>query len=111
MELVVLDKKGIILPRVEKGQFIRLLRLGLDYNREKGVFSIKNFDNIEVLTDTISNILNDKVLFLQNCFKCNTNFPCSDCKYEEFCATRNLPFKCICSKCLNKEDRSQQRLS
>jgi len=69
--MVVLNKKAFALPRVEREHFIRLMRLGLEYNRDKGTFSISSFDNIEGLLDTISSILKDEVLFLQNCLMCN----------------------------------------
>jgi len=75
--VVVLDKKSFKLPRVEKNKFILLLRLGLEYNREQGVFSIGSFNNVEKLVDVISGILNgERVLFLQSCIICGSDFPC-----------------------------------
>jgi hypothetical protein len=108
--MVVLNKKGFVLPRVEREQFIRLMRLGLEYNRDKGIFCISSFDNIEGILDTVSSILKDDVLFLQNCLMCNNDFPCSDCKYEDFCETKNLPFQCVCPQCLQKGKTPQQKL-
>ena len=108
--MVILNKNGFILPRVGRDQFIRLMRLGLEYNRDKGTFSISSFDNIEGLLDTISSMLNDEVLFLQKCLMCNKDFPCSECNYAEFCETKNLPFKCVCPQCLRKEKSPQQKL-
>ena len=102
MKVVVLDKKSFILPHVERGKFIRLLRLGLEYNRDKGSYSINSFDKIEELIDTISSIINDEVMFLQNCLMCSKVFSCSDCKYADVCATKNLPFQCVCPQCLKK---------
>jgi hypothetical protein len=98
--VVVLSKKAFKLPRVEKEKFILLIRLGLDYNREQGVFSIKSYNNIEKLTDTIASILNGEVVFLQSCSRCGKDFPCSDCKYNELCTTKDLPFSCVCPQCL-----------
>jgi hypothetical protein len=103
--VVVLSKKAFKLPRVEKEKFILLIRLGLDYNREQGVFSIKSYNNIEKLTDTIASILNSEVVFLQSCTRCGKDFPCSDCKYNELCTTKDLPFSCVCPQCLR--DRKQ----
>ncbi|MGD0071230.1 MAG: hypothetical protein ABSB71_06725 [Candidatus Bathyarchaeia archaeon] len=103
--MVVLSKKAFKLPRVEKEKFILLIRLGLDYNREQGVFSIKSYNNIEKLTDTIASILNSEVVFLQSCTRCGKDFPCSDCKYNELCTTKDLPFSCVCPQCLR--DRKQ----
>jgi hypothetical protein len=103
--VIVLSKKAFKLPRVEKEKFILLIRLGLDYKREQGVFSIKSYNNIEKLTDTIASILNSKVAFLQTCTSCGKDFPCSDCKYNELCTTKDLPFSCVCPQCL--KDRKQ----
>jgi hypothetical protein len=103
--VAVLSKKAFKLPRVEKEKFILLIRLGLDYNREQGVFSIKSYNNIEKLTDTIASILNTEVVFLQNCTRCGKDFPCSDCKYNDLCTTKDLPFSCVCPQCLR--DRKQ----
>ena len=103
--VAVLNKKAFKLPRVEKEKFILLLRLGLEYNREQGVFSINNYNNIEKLMDTIASILNTEVVFLQNCTRCGKDFSCGDCKYNDLCATKNLPFSCVCPQCLR--DRKQ----
>ena len=103
--VAVLNKKAFKLPRVEKEKFILLLRLGLEYNREQCVFSINNYNNIEKLMDTIAGILNTEVVFLQNCTRCGKDFSCGDCKYNDLCATKNLPFSCVCPQCLR--DRKQ----
>jgi hypothetical protein len=98
--VVVLNKKAFKLPRVEREKFISLMHLGLDYNREQGVFSIKNYNNIEKVVDTLAGILGTEVVFLQTCTRCGKDFPCADCKYDEPCATKNLPFSCVCPQCL-----------
>jgi len=102
--MAVLSRKNIRLPRVEKEKFITLLRLGLEYNREQGTFSISNCNQIEKLATTLAEILNvEEVIFSQSCVLCGANFPCIDCKYLEKCTTKNLPFECVCPTCL--EDR------
>jgi hypothetical protein len=103
--VAVLNKKAFKLPRVEKEKFILLIRLGLEYNREQSVFSIKSCNNIEKLMDTIAGILNTEVVFLQSCTRCGKDFPCSDCKYNDLCTTKDLPFSCVCPQCLR--DRKQ----
>jgi len=103
--VAVLNKKGFKLPRVEKEKFISLMHLGLDYNREQGLFSIKSCNNIENLMDTIGSILNAEVVFLQTCTRCGKDFPCSNCKYNELCTSKDLPFSCVCPQCL--QDRKQ----
>lgn len=108
--VVVLNKKAFKLPRVEKEKFILLLRLGLQYNREQGVFSIDSYNNIEKLLDTISSILNTDVAFLQSCTRCGKDFSCSDCKYNDLCATKNLPFNCVCPQCLRDRQSYEEYL-
>lgn len=95
-----LNKKAFKLPRVEKAKFVHLMRLGLDYNREAGVFSIKNCNEIEKVMDTIAGILGSDIVFLQTCIRCGKDFSCSGCKYDESCPTKNLPFNCVCPQCL-----------
>jgi len=102
--MLVLNKNSFALPRVEKSQFIELLRLGLEYDRTQGIYRINNYNNIKKLVDALSIILNDeKICFLQRCILCNKNFPCSSCKYIESCTTKDLPFECVCYSCLKKE--------
>jgi hypothetical protein len=101
----VLNKKGFKLPRVEKEKFMLLINAGLSYNREQGLYSIKSCNNIETLLDTIGGILNTEVVFLQSCMRCGKDFACGDCKYDELCTTKNLPFSCVCPQCLR--DRKQ----
>jgi len=97
---IVLNPKGFKLPRLEKEKFVLLIRQGLDYNRELSLYSINNYNNIEKLIDTIGSILNIKVIFSQRCIRCGKDFPCSDCKYNELCTTKDMPFTCVCPQCL-----------
>ncbi len=103
--MVVLNKKSFKLPRVEKEKFMRLINAGLDYNREQCLYSIKSCNDIENLMDLLNGILNTEVIFLQNCIHCGKDFPCDDCKYDDLCTTKNLPFDCVCPQCLR--DRKQ----
>ena len=97
---IILNPRGFKLPRVEKEKFILLIRLGLDYNRELSLFSIKSYNNIERLIDTISSILKTEIIFSQTCTRCGKDFPCSECKYNDLCTSKDLPFNCVCPQCL-----------
>jgi hypothetical protein len=108
--MVILNKKAFKLPRVEKEKFISLINEGLSYNREAGVYSIKNCNDIENLMDTISGILDAEVVFLQTCNRCGKDFACSDCKYDESCTTKNLPFSCVCPQCLQEKKNFKEQL-
>jgi hypothetical protein len=105
---IVLNPKGFKLPRVEKEKFLLLIKLGLEYNSSLGLFSIKNYNNIEKLIDTISATLNSEVVFSQTCTRCGKAFPCSDCNYNELCTTKNLPFSCVCPQCLRDRKQYEQ---
>ena len=107
--MVFLNRKAFKLPRVEKEKFMALINAGLSYNREAGVYSIKSCNDIENLMDTISGILGAEVVFLQTCSKCGLYFACGDCKYEELCTTKNLPFSCVCPKCLQDKKNLKER--
>jgi len=99
--MVVLNKKSFKLPYMDKEKFLLLLRLGLERNQSS--YCIKSYNNIEKLIDTISGTLNgEKIMFLQSCLICDKDFACSDCKYYELCATRDLPFQCVCPQCLKE---------
>ena len=98
--VIVLNSKGFKLPRLEKEKFVNLIRLGLEYNREQSLFSIKDYNNVEKMLDAISDILGDEVIFLQNCMRCAKAFPCKECNYIQLCTTKNLPFSCVCPQCL-----------
>ncbi len=109
--VLVLNKKAFKLPRVEKEKFVSLIHLGLDYNRDLCVYSIKSYNNIEKLMETIGAILGSEVIFLQSCTRCDKDFPCADCKYDELCTTKNLPFSCVCSQCLQDRKQFEEYLS
>jgi len=98
------------LPRVEKEKFILLIRLGLDYNRDIALFSIKSYNNIEKIADTITEILGTEISFSQICNRCGKAFPCSECKYGELCPTKDQPFSCVCPKCLSDRKQYEQYL-
>ena len=91
--MTVLNPKGFKLPRVEREKFVSLMNLGLDYNRERMLFAVKDCNNIEKLMDTIAGILGTEVAFLQSCTRCGKEFACGDCKYLELCTTKNLPLE------------------
>ena len=99
--MVVLSKKSFKLPRVEKEKWLLLLRLGLDYDRDQGIYCVSSYNHIEKLRDTIADILGvEEVTFAQSCAVCGKDFPCTGCKYYESCVTKNLPFECVCPQCL-----------
>ena len=108
--VTVLNKKSFKLPRVEKEKFMALINAGLNYNREQCTYSIKSCNDIENLMDQIRGILNTDVVFLQTCSRCGKDFACGDCKYDEACATKNLPFSCVCPQCLRDRKNFEEYL-
>ena len=109
--VLVLNSKAFKLPRLEKEKFVSLMHLGLDYNRDQGTFSIKSYNNIEKIMEAIGAILGSEVVFLQSCTRCGKDFPCANCNYYEVCTTKNLPFSCVCPKCLRNEKNFEELLA
>ena len=109
--VIVLNSKGFKLPRLDREKFVELMRLGLDYNRDTMLFSIKSYNNIEKVMDAVSAILGDEVVFTQSCIRCGKDFPCKGCSYEEVCTTKNLPFTCVCPQCLRERKQFEEYLS
>jgi hypothetical protein len=108
--MVIFNKRSFKIPRIEKGEFISLLKLGLGYNRDQGCYFISSYNNIGKLIDTLSSILNTEITFLQSCIICSKDFSCSNCKYADLCTTKDLPFECVCSQCL-KEKKAPSEIS
>ena len=109
--MVVLNCKAFRLPRMDKDKFVNLLHMGLDYNRNEGTFSIKSYEKIEEVMETVSAILGSEVVFLQSCVRCGRDFACKECGYIEVCTTKNLPFSCVCPKCLRDRKQFEQYLT
>ncbi|MCL2172056.1 MAG: hypothetical protein LBH62_09420 [Nitrososphaerota archaeon] len=107
--MVILNKKGFKLPRVEKEKFITLIRLGLEYDGQKMLFSVKSYNNINQLRNTLQDILKSEIAFTQTCTVCNVDFNCSTCKYVKACPTKDLPFSCVCNQCLRPKKNLQQQ--
>jgi rubredoxin len=87
------------------------MHLGLDYDRNTMLFSIKSYDNIEKVIDEVSDIFKDEVVFLQNCIRCKKPFACKGCSYIESCTTKNLPFSCVCPSCLRDSKQFEESLA
>lgn len=82
------------------------MNMGLDYERARGLFSVKSCNDIEKLMDTLSDILGTEVAFLQSCTNCGKDFQCTKCKYQDLCTTKALPLTCICPQCLKNKKLS-----
>jgi hypothetical protein len=104
----MLNKDKIKLPYIGRNEFIKLMKMGMKY--EKGFFAIKDFNKAEEIKDAISQILKSEVAFPQFCVICNKEFACEECKFYMRCPSRDLPFSCICEICSSKRDIYEQYL-
>ena len=106
--MVVLNKKAFRLPRVDPNMFKLLMRLGLSYDRDSGTYCVASCNNIEKLVETIEEVLRESGIgFTQSCVACGRDFPCQECRYYELCETRDMPFSCVCGKCLETGKATQ----
>jgi hypothetical protein len=83
--MVVLNKKGFKLPRLDPQTWGALMRLGLQYDRTQLTYSVVNCNNVDKLLESLSDILKDDVSFTQTCLICGSDFPCQECRYFELC--------------------------
>jgi len=104
MLVKVITKEGVKLPFMGKEKFIELMRLGMGYNRQRGMFFIEDLDRAEQVKAALSNILKDEVSFAQTCFFCRTDFPCTDCEFLSMCKSKDMPTYCFCKKCSDKPE-------
>jgi len=105
--MLVLNKRGFKLPRLEREKFVELVRGGVGY--QNGFFFIK--DPNEKILSTISAVLQENVAFTQTCTICRKEFPCGDCTYYSLCQTRDLPLQCLCQNCRSGQDIYEQYVS
>lgn len=100
----ILNKDGFKLPYLGRTKFIELMKMGLEFERERNIFYIRDLNRAEEIKDSISEILNQEIAFLQTCLICGKEFLCLECKYYETCSSRDLPFHCVCKNCSIQSD-------
>jgi hypothetical protein len=99
---MILNKQRFRLPYLGKEGFRELQRIGIGYRG--GVFYIRDFNNAEKIAVSLSNMLNEDVIFTQTCLICQEEFQCLECKFNLSCPSRDLPFICVCKKCYRIKD-------
>ncbi len=113
----VLEKKGFKLPYVDSLTYKQLMQLGLRYDKQLRSYNAEELEESKTNSalELLSRILHEPVCFEQSnendrkyvtnqtCVICGKSFPCGECRYLELCKTKNLPSRCVCSKCLEEE--------
>ncbi len=102
--MTILNKDGFKLPYLGRPKFIELMKMGLEFERGRNIFYIRNLNRAEEIKDSLSEILNQEIAFLQTCLICGKEFLCLECKYYEMCSSRDLPFHCVCKNCSIQSD-------
>ncbi len=100
----ILNKDGFKLPYLGRNKFIELMKTGLEFERGRNIFYIKDLNRAEEIKDALSEILNQKIAFPQTCLICGKEYLCLECKYYETCSSRDLPFHCVCKNCSIKSN-------
>lgn len=98
----VVTKEGFKLPFLGKDKFIELMRIGLGYDKGRGVFFVSSLENLEKIKSTLTQIFGEEVAFAQTCYICNRAFSCAECDLAEICETANIPMTCVCLGCRGK---------
>ena len=103
----ILNKNSFKLPFLEKEEFSKLIRLGVGYDKKIQSYNLQKIQNVEKILKALEEILGtEKISFLQTCASCEETFSCKDCKYEQVCDTKHLPFQCVCPQCLTFTSKS-----
>ncbi len=100
----IITKDGIKLPFMGRDKFIELMRLGLGYDRQTRTFHIADFEHIDHVKATLTEILRDEVKIAQTCVLCRKFITCSECEYYHICGSPDIPAYCICQKCYSTPD-------
>lgn len=100
----VLNKDGFKLPYLGRDRFIELMKMGLEFERGRNIFYVRDLNRAEEIKDALSGILKKEIAFPQTCLICGKEFLCLECKYYETCPSKDLPFHCICKDCSTKND-------
>ena len=112
----VLDPDGFKLPYMGRDKFIQLMRIGLRYDRNTGMFVARRKDNLESVEESLSQIISKAVRFrraepvlaeptdeiAKECYIDGQRVICNQCEFVDDCPTHILTARkfCLCDTSL-----------
>ena len=60
--MMILNKDGFKLPYLGRPKFIELMKMGLEFERGRNVFYIRDLNRSEEIKDSLSEILNQEIV-------------------------------------------------
>ncbi len=105
-------KKGtwFNLPKLERNDFVELMRSGVDYKNGSG-FMVRENANIIDAKRILEKVLAKKVYIGFNCAICNKETDCSTCEYKYYCPVETTGGACICSDCIQEKSLDDYLIS
>ncbi|MEM4311004.1 MAG: hypothetical protein QXX95_01265 [Nitrososphaerales archaeon] len=91
------------LPRLGKETFIKLMSIGVKYDKTKG-FLVNEGTNLLSFSSVIKEALREEVEFYPKCAIDELVTPCDICAYREVCDRKEISSKCLCDECYNNRD-------
>jgi hypothetical protein len=92
------------LPRLGKDVFIKLMKLGVKYDKKHG-FIFDDQTDVKSVVLLISDVLGEEVKLYTRCALEDDNVaPCDECLYKEDCDRKVVSFLCLCNDCYKSKD-------
>jgi replication factor C large subunit len=112
----LLDPTGFKLPYMGKDKFIQLMRAGISYDRNGGMFVVRRLDTLDAVEERLSGILSRPIKFarpgqeiatteataIQLCYIDDQTVLCDTCQFIEACPTHLMSSlkSCLCDESL-----------
>jgi len=112
----LLDPSGFKLPYMGRDKFIQLMRIGLAYDRNRGMFAVRRLSNLESVEERLSDVVGKPVRFerpeqvpvekgggiMKECYVDGQEVPCHSCEFVGDCPTHTVATHkfCLCDQTL-----------
>mgnify|MGYP001773022053 CR=1 FL=1 len=94
--------KGFTLPRLGKEAFAKLMRSGVEYDKTRGLFTIKDASKIDSIVAIIRESTHDTISIELECIICGKDAGCNECEFSNNCNRLQVSNRCICKDCMLK---------
>jgi replication factor C large subunit len=112
----LLDPNGFKLPYMGRDKFIQLMRIGLTYDRNRGMFVVRSLSNLGSIEERLGDVVGKPVRFerpeqasvegrgviLKDCYVDGRQVSCSKCEFVGDCRTHTMATLkfCLCDETL-----------
>jgi len=117
---LLLEPNGFKLPYMGKDKFIQLMRIGLAYDRNRGMFAVRRLSNLDSIEERLGDVIGKPVKFerpeeapvqkggevVKECYVDGQQIPCSSCEFVDDCPTHTMTTLkfCLCDETLSDRE-------